>query len=434
LSKLENSNKRHAMSKNKELPAFAPEGIFDDPLTALLRNGARQLLQQAVEAELQIVLSQYANVADLAGRRAIVRNGHHPEREVLTPIGAVPVKIPKIRDRSGQGIKFHSSLVPPYVRRGKSIDAAISWLYLKGISTGGMQGALAALVGENARNLSPGVVSRLKAQWADECRDWQRRSLLEEQYVYIWADGIYSALRAEDERLCLLVIIGVTPSGDKKLLAVSDGFRESRESWAMVLRDLRDRGLKAGPKLAVGDGALGFWAAMREVFPETREQRCWVHKTANVLAALPKSLQAKAKSELQDIWMAPTRIEAEGAMARFDRSYMAKYSKAVNILRKDQSVLLSFFDFPAEHWVHLRTTNPIESSFATIRHRTRQTRNCVSRESLLGLMFKLGKEAEKSWRKIRGFKLLPKVIANTCFVDGVQVAANGAPELQQDAA
>lgn len=422
------------MSKDKEFSDSAPEDVIGDPLTVLLRNGAKQLLQQAVEAELQAMLSQYANVADLAGRKTVVRNGHHPEREVLTPIGAVPVKIPKVRDRSGQGVKFHSSLVPPYARRGKSMDAAISWLYLKGISTGNMQEALAALVGEDARNLSPGVVSRLKAQWADECRDWQRRSLLEEQYVYIWADGIYSGLRAEDERLCLLVLIGVTPSGNKKLLAVSDGFRESKESWAMVLRDLRDRGLKAAPKLAVGDGALGFWAALREVFPETREQRCWVHKTANVLAALPKSLQAKAKSELQSIWMAPTRAEAEKALEYFERSYIAKYPKAVNSLRKDQAVLLSFFDFPAEHWAHLRTTNPIESSFATIRHRTRQTRNCVSRESLLGLMFKLGMEAEKSWRKIRGFKLLPEVVANTCFVDGVKIAATVTPELQQDAA
>lgn len=395
-------------------------GSIHDSLTDLLRSGARALIQQAVEAELQAFLTDYRNVTDLKGRQTVVRNGYLPEREIVTGVGNVAVKIPKVRDRSGGGIKFNSSLVPPYVRKAKRVEAALPWLYLRGISTGDMQEALSVLLGNGAKGLSPAVVSRLKAQWGGEYQAWNQRDLSNERYVYVWADGIYSTLRGEDDRLCLLVIIGVNEHGEKRLLALSDGYRESKASWLSVLQD----GLQAVPKLATGDGALGFWAAVNEAWPQTRTQRCWVHKTANVLAALPDSVQAKAKAGLKEIWMAETKVQAAKAFDRFQRDFEAKYPKAVNILEKDRESLLAFYDFPAEHWVHIRTTNPIESSFATIRHRTTRTKNCVSRNTLLGLVFQLALTAEKSWRKIRGFKQLPDVIQGIRFQDGIAEAEN----------
>lgn len=398
-------------------------GSIQDNLTDLLRSGARALIQQAVEAELQVFLNDYRNVTDLKGRRTVVRNGYLPERDIVTGVGNVAVKIPKVRDRSGGGIKFNSSLVPPYVRKAKRVEAALPWLYLRGISTGDMQDALSVLLGTEAKGLSPAVVSRLKAQWADEYQAWNRRDLSNQRYVYVWADGIYSTLRGEDDRLGLLVIIGVNEHGEKRLLALSDGYRESKASWLSVLQDLQARGLQDAPKLAIGDGALGFWAAVNEAWPQTRTQRCWVHKTANVLAALPDSVQAKAKAGLKAIWMAETKVQATKAFDRFQRDFEAKYPKAVNILEKDRESLLAFYDFPAEHWVHIRTTNPIESSFATIRHRTTRTKNCVSRNTLLGLVFQLALTAEKSWRKIRGFKRLPDVINGIRFQDGMAVIA-----------
>ena len=394
-----------------------------DPLTDLLRDGARALIQQAVEAELQAFLNDYRSVMDLKGRQTVVRNGYLPERDIVTGVGNVAVKMPKVRDRSGGGVKFNSSLVPPYVRKAKRVEAALPWLYLRGISTGDMQGALSVLLGSEAKGLSPAVVSRLKTQWDGEYQAWYQRDLSQERYVYVWADGVYSTLRGEDDRLCLLVIIGVNELGDKRLLALSDGYRESKASWLSVLQDLQARGLQDAPKLATGDGALGFWAAVNEAWPQTRTQRCWVHKTANVLAALPDSIQAKAKAGLKEIWMAETQVQATKAFDRFQRDFEAKYPKAVNTLEKDRESLLAFYDFPAEHWVHIRTTNPIESSFATIRHRTTRTKNCVSRSTLLGLVFQLALTAEKNWRKIRGFKQLPDVIQGIRFQDGIAVIA-----------
>jgi transposase-like protein len=379
-------------------------GSIKDSLTELLRQGARGLIERAVEEELQLLLKQYGNVTDLSGRKAVVRNGHLPEREVLTGLGPVPVSVPKVRDRSGSGIKFNSALVPPYVRKAQCVEAAVPWLYLRGISTGDMQEAPSVLLGEDAKGLSPAVVSRLKAQWSEDYLAWNRRDPSGERYVYIWADGIYSTLRGEDDRLCLLILIGVSEQGEKRLLALSDGYRESKASWLSLIQDLQARGLKTPPQLATGDGALGFWAALDEAWPQTRCQRCWVHKAANVLNELPKSIQGKAKAGLHEIWMAETKAQAGKAFDRFVRDFGAKYPKAVEILKKDRAALLAFYDFPAEHWIHIQTTNPIESSFATIRHRATRTKNCVSRNTLLGLVFQLALTAEKSWRKLGGFK------------------------------
>ena len=396
-------------------------GSIKDSLTELLRHGARGLIERAVEEELQLLLDQYGNVTDLLGRKAVVRNGHLPEREILTGLGPVPVRVPKVRDRSGGGVKFNSALVPPYVRKAQCVEAALPWLYLRGVSTGDMQEALSVLLGEDAKGLSPAVVSRLKAQWSDDYLAWNRRDLSGERCVYVWADGIYSTLRGEDDRLCLLILIGVNEQGEKRLLALSDGYRESKVSWLGIIQDLQARGLKTPPQLAIGDGALGFWAALGEAWPQTRCQRCWVHKTANVLNELPKSIQGKAKAGLHEIWMAETKAQAGKAFDRFVRDFGAKYPKAVEILKKDRAVLLAFYDFPAEHWIHIRTTNPIESSFATIRHRTTRTKNCVSRNTLLGLVFQLALTAEKSWRKLGGFKLLPDVARGVRFQDGIAV-------------
>ena len=404
------------------------------PLEELVRRGARQLIQRAIEVEVEALLGQYETVTLLDGRRAVVRNGYLPEREILTGIGPVEIQMPKVRDRSGSGVKFNSSLVPPYVRRTPRVSAALPWLYLKGVSSGDLSEALQVLLGEDAKGLSPNVLGRLKAQWAQEHQDWTQRSLVDQQYVYWWADGIYTSLREDDdERLCLLVILGVTPEGKKEWVAISDGFRESTESWLDVLRDLQAQGLTLGPRLAVGDGALGFWSALEQVYPETLHQRCWFHKSGNVLADLPKSLQSKAKADLQAIWMAPTQREAKRAFDRFVKRYEAKYPKATAKLVKDRAELLAFYAFPAEHWIHLRTTNPIESSFATVRHRTTRTKNCVTRKTFLGLAFKLAEEAAKSWRRIRAPEKLKELLAGTRYEDGIPVTDNP-PEELRDAA
>jgi len=389
-------------------------------LEELIRRGARELIQKAIEVEVQELLAEYGNVKMLGGQRAVVRNGYLPERPVLTAVGPVEVRVPKVRDRSGTGVKFNSALVPPFVRRSQRVSAALPWLYLKGISTGDMREALTVLVGEQAKGLSPNVVSRLKGEWAAEYGAWMKRDLAASRYVYWWADGIHTGLRQEDDaRQCLLVIIGVRPDGSKELVTIGDGLRESKQSWLDVLRDLSDRGLTVGPRLAVGDGALGFWAALDELYPQTRRQRCWVHKTGNVLNALPKALQARAKADLHEIWMAPTRAQAIAAFDHFLKTYRAKYPKAADKLVKDRDALLAFYDFPAEHWIHLRTTNPIESTFATVRHRTTRTKNCVSRSTFLGLAFKLIQEAQKSWRRIRGVERIDEILAGIVFKDGV---------------
>ena len=394
-------------------------------LEELIRRSARELIQKAIEVEVRDLLAEYENVKMMGGQRAVVRNGYLPERQVLTAVGPVDVRVPKVRDRSGGGVKFNSALVPPFVRRSQRISAALPWLYLKGISTGDMREALTVLVGDQAKGLSPNVVSRLKGEWATEHGAWMKRDLSASRYVYWWADGIHTGLRQEDDaRQCLLVVIGVLPDGRKELVTIGDGLRESKESWLDVLRDLARRGLSVGPRLAVGDGALGFWAALDEVYPETRRQRCWVHKTGNVLNALPKALQARAKADLHEIWMAPTRAQAIAAFDHFVKTYGAKYPKAADKLTKDRDVLLAFYDFPAEHWQHIRTTNPIESTFATVRHRTTRTRNCVSRSTFLGLAFKLVQEAEKSWRRIRGVERIDELLTGIVFKDGVPATEN----------
>ena len=399
-------------------------------LDELVRRGARQIVQQAIEAELALLLAQYENVKTLHGQKAVVRNGYLPERDILTGAGPVAVRVPKVRDRSGNGVKFNSVIAPPYIRRSPRVSAALPWLYLKGISTGDMEEALQVLLGEDAKGLSANVVSRLKAQWADEHRAWDQRDLSEARYVYWWVDGIHTGLRSEQsEGQCLLVIIGVTPDGRKERVVIGDGYRESKQSWTEILLDLKARGLQNGPLMAIGDGAMGFWAALEEVFPTTRTQRCWFHKMGNVLNALPASQQGRAKAALQAIWMAMTRADAQKAFDQFVSQYQGKYPKAVDKLEKDRDSLLAFYDFPAEHWQHLRTTNPIESTFATVRHRTTRTRNCVSRPTFLGLAFKLMEEAEKTWRRIRGAPQIEMLLNGQPFRDGLP--HKDEPETQQ---
>jgi transposase-like protein len=403
---------------------FVQPGTFADPLTEVLRNGARALLAQAVEAEVAALLSCHADKRTDDGRARLVRHGHLPERAVMTGIGAVTVRCPRVRDRVGEGaerIRFSSAILPPYARRSKSLEVLIPILYLKGISTGDFEEALLALLGKDAGGLSASTIGRLKDAWSDEHARWSKRDLSAKRYVYFWVDGIHVQARLEDDAQCLLVIIGATPEGKKELVGLIDGVRESAQSWKELLLDLKRRGLAIGPELAVADGALGFWKALAEVWPKTREQRCWVHKTANVLNKLPKSLQTKAKRALQDIWMAATRKDAETAFDMFIAAYRPKYEKAVECLSKDRDALLAFYDFPAEHWQHLRTTNPIESAFATVRHRTIRAKGCLSNKTALAMIFKLAQAAEKSWRRLKGHAQLPKVVLGVKFNDGIEV-------------
>ena len=397
-----------------------PEVIINDPLSELLRVGARGLIAQAVEAELSIMLMKHEDNKLPDGRPAVVRNGYLPERTIQTGLGDVDIRVPKVRDRSKTGIKFNSDLLPPYLKRSTSIEEMLPWLYLKGLSTGSYGEALSSLLGEQAKGLSANTISRLKSQWIDEHTEWRKRDLRDKRYVYFWADGIYSHVRMDD-RLCLLVIIGVTEHGTKELVAVEDGFRESTASWAEVLTGLRERGLTFSPKLAAGDGALGFWGALSKVYPACRHQRCWVHKTANVLNKLPKSMQPKVKEALHDIWMAESRDKAKAAFDSAITRFGAKYPQAMGCLEKDREELLAFYDFPAEHWIHIRTTNPIESTFATVRLRTKKARNCGSRDTTLAMVYKLMESAQKRWNKIKGFNLLTLVVNNVEFKDGVQV-------------
>lgn len=398
---------------------FTGRDTVSDPLTDLLRKGARELLQTAVEAELDAFLAEFAKHRTPEGRAAVVRNGHHPERAVQTGIGPVTVQIPKVRSKTGAPVAFRSALVPPYVRKAKSIEAALPWLYLKGISTGEMGAALKALLGPDATGFSAKTVARLKTQWAAEYDAWRKADFGRDEWVYVWADGIYSGLRGAADRLCALVVIGVNARGEKHFLAIEDGVRESTQSWREVLLGLKSRGLNA-PKLAVGDGAMGFWAALEEVYPTTRQQRCWVHKTGNVLNYLPKRSQPKAKKALHDIWQAETREDARKEFDLFVSTYEAKFPKAVECLVKDRDELLTFYDFPAQHWQSIRTSNPIESAFATIRHRTKRTKGCLSRDGMLHMMFKLGQCAEKSWRKLRGFAHLADVFEGVDFINGIK--------------
>jgi transposase-like protein len=394
----------------------------DDPLTDVIRRGARTLLAQAVEAEVAQWIQERSHLLDDHGRRQVVRNGHLPKRSVLTGVGPVPVQAPRARDRRPveQREKFTSSILPPYLRKARSIDELIPWLYLKGVSTGDFREALSALLGEGAPGLSAATVTRLKGVWEDEYRHWSNRDLSEKQYVYLWADGVHFNVRLEEDRTCILVLMGATADGRKELIAVADGFRESEQSWRDLLLEVKQRGLSVDPKLAVADGALGFWKALPQVFPTTRGQRCWVHKSANVLDKLPRRLQPAAKEKLHQIWMAPTRKEAQAAFDAFIESYEAKYPKATQCLVKDRDQLLSFYDFPAEHWLHLRTTNPIESTFATVRLRTAKTKGCGSRMATLTMVFKLACSAQKKWRRLNGHPLISDVLTGIRFTDGIK--------------
>ena len=407
-----------------------PGSIEADPLTEVLRAGARRLLAQAVEAEVTSFVEAQGHLTDAAGRRRIVRHGYLPEREIQTGIGSVAVRCPRVRDRgagaAGAKIRFSSAILPPYLRRTRSIEELLPWLYLKGISTGDFGEALAALLGPEAPGLSASTIARLKEVWQGELDRWHRRDLSSRRYVYFWADGVYFSPRLDQDKQCILVIIGADELGRKELLAVADGYRESTQSWREVLLDLKRRGLRIGPELATGDGALGFWKALRELSGRTREQRCWVHKTANVLNKLPKGLQPRAKQHLQEIWMAETRAAAETAFDFFLEAYAPKYDKAAACLEKDRDVLLTFYDFPAEHWKHLRSTNPVESTFATVRHRTTKTKGCLSRKTAMTMVFKLCQSASKKWRRLDGSHQLAEIIKGAKFKDGEKLIERAA--------
>ena len=412
------------MNENRVV-ALRQKGAIDDPLTEILRAGARRLIAQAVEAEFETFLGSNADLVLPDGRQRVVRHGHDPVRAIQTGIGFVDVEKPKARDRGAAAddrIRFTSTILPKWARRTKSLDALLPVLYLRGVSAGDFQEALAALLGKDAPNLSPAVIARLKSEWEDEYRRWQDRDLSARRYVYVWADGIYLQARMEPQAECMLVLIGATPEGVKELIGFQTGMRESAQSWRELLVDLKARGLSIAPELAIGDGALGFWNALDEVLPTTRHQRCWLHKTTNVLDKFPKSLQPNAHKDLREIWLAPDRASAEGAMTTFAEKYAPKYDKAVDCLIKDRETLLTFFDFPADHWDHLRTTNPIESVFATVRHRTVRMKGALSQHTARLMVFKLVMAASKTWRRLQGQNQLPKVVKGAKFRDGIEVA------------
>ncbi|MHC2275440.1 transposase-like protein [Bradyrhizobium diazoefficiens] len=406
------------------VPLRQPDEI-DDPLTNILRSGARQLLAQAVEMEAEAFLAAMKGLKLPDGRDRLVRHGHGPVRTIQTGIGAVEVARVKIRDRAvtsdGERIRFTSAILPLWARRTKSLDALLPVLYLRGISTGDFQEALAALLGKDAPNLSPAVVSRLTTEWQLEYERWQKRDLSARRYVYVWADGVFLQARMEDHSECMLVLIGATPEGKKELIGFQVGVRESTQSWHELLVEAKTRGLKIAPEIAVGDGALGFWKALDEVFPATRHQRCWVHKTANILNKVAVSVQASMKKDLREVYLASNRASAEVAIDVFAEKYGAKYDKAVECLTKDRDAMLAFYEFPAEHWDHLRTTNPIESVFATVRHRTVRTKGSLSSTTAKLMVFKLLCAASKTWRRLKGTNQLPKVIAGVRFENGIEV-------------
>ena len=389
-----------------------PAGPISDAITELLRTHARTLIAAALEAEVASV------VVELKARGAdIVRNGYLPERKVTTAIGDVEVKAPRIRAKDGTSVNFTSTLIPKYLRRSKSISAWAAYAYLKGVSECDMAEVLGVVLGEGAKRLTPAVVSSLKKEWTANFDIWKRRDPSKATFTYIYADGVYQQIRGDNPKVWVLVILGVDDSGTKHLVALEDGVRESTQSWSEVLLDLKARGMKA-PALAVGDGALGFWAAISEVFGTTKHQRCWFHRSANIINYLTKSVQSKARGDLQEIWMAPSRAEVQKAITLFREKYEDKYPKAVSCLTKDTDSLLAFYDFPAAHWSHLLTTNAIESTFATLRHRTIAIKGAFSQETAMAMMFQLGLEAEKSWRKIKGSERLAEVISGVRFIDG----------------
>ena len=413
------------MTRNSTVVPLRQPEVVDDPLTAVLRSGARRLLSQAIEAEAEAFLALMKGVQLPDGRDRVVRHGHAPERSVETGIGPVKVQRVKLRDRGagavGERMRFTSAILPRWSRRTRSLDALLPILYLRGVSMGDFQEALTALLGRDAPNLSPSVIARLRNDWEADYGRWQRRDLSARHYVYIWADGVYLQARMEPQAECMLVLIGATPEGKKELLGFQVGMRESAQSWRELLVDLKARGLAVAPELATGDGALGFWKALEEVSPTTRHQRCTVHKTANVLDKLPKSVQPAGKADLREIWAAPDRATARAAIATFAEKYRTKYAKAVSCLIKDRDALLTFYDFPAEHWDHLRTSNPIESVFATVRHRTVRTKGALSQDTARLMVFKLVMAAAKTWRRLKGENQLPKVVQGITFQNGVEV-------------
>ena len=415
------------MSEDSTVIRFPQPEVADDPLTAVLRTGARRLLAQAIEAEAEDFLAGMAERRLADGRVRFVRHGHGPERTIQTGIGPVEVRRAKVRDRapaeSENRVRFTSRILPRWARRTRSLDALLPVLYLRGVSTGDFQEALAALLGKEAPNLSPSVIARLRSDWQAEYERWHQRDLSARRYVYLWADGVYLQARMEPQAECMLVMIGATPEGRKELVGFQIGTRESAQSWRELLVGLKARGLTIAPELAVGDGALGFWKALEEVFPSARHQRCWVHKAANVLNKLPKSLQANARQDLREIWLAPDRMTAEAALATFAAKYAPKYERAVACLVKDREALLAFYDFPGEHWEHLRSSNPIESVFATVRHRTVRTKGALSQETARLMVFKLVMAAARTWRRLKGENQLPKVIEGVTFKDGIEVTA-----------
>ena len=411
-----------AVGESTTLPITGPMPDTKDALTDLLREGARRLLAEAVEAEVAAWIDSHAHLKDPTGRRQVVRNGHLPERTIQTGIGDLDVKQPRVHDRRPGDRREHftSAILPPYLRRTRSLEELIPWLYLKGVSTGDFSEALGAILGPDAPGLSATTVTRLKAIWEGEYAAWSKRSLAGKRYVYVWADGVHFNIRLEQDRQCILVLMGATAEGKKELIAVADGYRESEQSWKELLLDCKGRGLEIEPSLAIGDGALGFWKAIGQVWPSTRGQRCWVHKTSNVLDKLPKGVQPKAKAALHDIYEAEGRAKAEKAFGLFVATYEAKYPKATGCLAKDREALLAFYDFPAEHWRHIRTTHPIESTFATVRLRTVKTKGSGSRTACLTMVFKLMESASKNWRALNGSPRLRAVISGAKFVDGIE--------------
>ena len=390
----------------------------------LLQEGARKLLQAAIENEVIDYIQFHKDRRNENGQRLVVRNGHLPEREIVSGIGPIKVRQPRVRHRDGG--RFSSAILPRFMRRTPSIDALIPALYLKGISTGDFTEALAAILGEKTSGLSATNIVRLKAGWEADYKAWSQRDLSQKRYVYWWADGVYFNVRLDEERTCVLVLIGATEDGTKELLAVVDGYRESTQSWRELLGQLKRLGLTSAPKLAIGDGSLGFWIALQEEYGPVTQQRCWVHKTANIPDKMPKSVQGKAKQLIHEMYLAPSRKAALAAYDQFISSYRAKYPKATECLEKDKEWLFSFYDFPAQHWSHLRTTNPIESTFATVRLRTHRTKGCGSRIATLTMVFKLGIEAQKHWRRLNGSELIPKVVTGVKFVDGEELHAQAA--------
>ena len=413
------------MSRDTTVIRLRQPDAIDDPLSEVAREGARRMLAQVLIAEADAFVALWKDVKLPDGRDRVVRHGHGPERAIQTGVGPVAVRRAKVRDRgkvsAAEKIRFTSSILPKWARRTKSLDTLLPILYLRGVSTGAFQEALSALLGKDAPNLSPAAITRLTAKWQADYEAWQKRDLSARRYVYVWADGVYLQARMEAAAECMLVLLGATPEGKKELVGFQTGVRESAQSWRELLVDIKRRGLEIAPDLAVGDGALGFWKAIEELFPGTRHQRCWVHKTANVLNKVALSVQVNMKADLREVYSAPTRAAAEAAIDGFTDKYGAKYDNAVACLTKDRETLLAFFDFPAEHWDHLRTSNPIESVFATVRHRTVRTRGSLSPKTAKLMVFKLVSAAAKTWRRLKGENQLPKVVRGVKFQNGVEV-------------